>query len=153
MPKIGKILIWLLKYEFSLQIIYFKCVIFFHINTLLFLRKSAKFTINCHNINFSWRCYFLNAWFFCINLLFSVENHQNSRVTVEIWIFFKADNFKREIFFAQIRYYFTKNRQNSWLIFKIWTFLKADIFLNAWISCVNMLLYCKRSAKFAIFLS
>ena len=65
--------------------IFFKCEIsffFFWTNTLLFCRKSAKFAINCQNMNFSCCIYFLNAqlfatkcWLFRSNYIKFPENY------------------------------------------------------------------------------
>ena len=73
---------------------------FFCTNTLLFRRSSAKFAINCRNINFFRGWHFLNARFSC-DICY---------------------------YFAQIQYYFSENYLNSRLIIKIWAFLMANIF-------------------------
>ena len=73
--KIGKVQVCnfsRLKYKLSLELIFFKCLIFFCLNKLLFLRKSAKFVINCWNMNLFHGWYLLNTWCFCTNTLIRI---------------------------------------------------------------------------------
>ena len=94
---------------------------FFCINTLLFYWKSANFTTNCRYMNFPCKRYFLNVRPFCIIMLYSTENLQNSQLTVKTWTLIMGDIFKRMIF-AQICYYFVENQQSLRIIVKTLTF-------------------------------
>ena len=130
---------------------------FFLINTLLFLRKSTKITINYRNINFSRRCYFLNARFFCINMLLFCWKSQNLQVTVEIWTFLKVyiprvDILKSPNFWHKHVINLIEKWKNLWLTVKLWTFSVAGFFLfffNVRFSCANTFLFQKKLSKFA----
>ena len=50
--------------------------------------------------------------------------------------------------FLWIRYYFAENRQNLCLTVKIWAFLVADTFINERVFFAQILLLCRKSAKF-----
>ena len=106
-------------------------MILFCMNKLLCLQKSARFTINCQNMNFSWGQYFLSAgYFFKSEISCFFKNWKNLHFfTIKC----QNINFPWGWYFLNVWLFnintllFCWKPQNSWLTVKIWTFLEVHI--------------------------
>ena len=128
-------------------------IFFLKVIILLKIGKIHYFLPLNIKINFPRGWYFLNAYFFLflfMNTLLFHQKLQNLQLTDEMLTFLVADTFKSEILFLQIRCHFAENRRNLQLIVKLWTFYWGWHFFKCASFLHYMLLFCKKSAIFAI---